>query len=109
MASGGLLDRATGFASDFPEAQATINSWQSAPTQRAAQRVSQAFQDEGILAGLGEAVTSPAYLQQLVVGNLPSLLPGAAAARAGALAGARRSAYVGGFQVRVFWQGLARL
>lgn len=88
IATLGVLDRVAGLSDNFQETQQTISGWQSAPTQRAAQNVSQAFVDEGVLAGLGEAVTSPAFLQQLVVGNLPSLLPGAAAARAGAVAGA---------------------
>ena len=88
MASLGVLDRVTGLSDNFGETQQILSSWQSAPTQRAAQNVSQTFENEGVLAGLGEAATSPAFLQQLLVSNLPSLLPGAAAARAGAVAGA---------------------
>lgn len=92
MATLGVLDRVAGLSDNFQETQDTLASWQSGPTQRAAENVQTAFQNEGVLSGLGEAVTSPAFLQQLVVGNLPSLLPGAAAARAGAAAGAANAA-----------------
>jgi len=88
MATFGLLDRAAGLSGNFQETQQILSGWQSGPTQQAAQNVQTAFDDRGILAGLGEAATSPAYLQQLLVGNAASLLPGAAAARAGAVAGA---------------------
>lgn len=92
MATLGVLDRVAGLSDNFQETQDTLASWQSGPTQRAAENVSAAFQNEGVVSGLGEAITSPAFLQQLVVGNLPSLLPGAAAARAGAAAGAANAA-----------------
>uniref|UniRef100_A0A6M3X446 Uncharacterized protein n=1 Tax=viral metagenome TaxID=1070528 RepID=A0A6M3X446_9ZZZZ len=88
MATLGLLDRAVGMSDNFQQTQQFLGELQSGPTQQAAANVSQAFDERGILSGLGEAVTSPAYLQQLLVGNIPSLLPGAAAARAGAVAGA---------------------
>lgn len=82
LATGGLLDRATGgFSQNFPETQQILQSWQSAPTQRAAQNVQAAFDNEGIGAGLQAAITSPAYLQQAIVGTLPSLIPAAGAAR----------------------------
>lgn len=81
LATLGLLDRATGFSQNFDETQQILSDWQSAPTQRAAQRVSQSFKDEGVLAGLGTAITSPAFLQQAIVGTLPSLIPAAAGAR----------------------------
>lgn len=92
MATLGVLDRVAGLSDNFQETQNILSSWQSAPTQRAAEDVQTAFQNEGVVSGLGEAITSPAFLQQLVVGNLPSLLPGAAAARAGAAAGAANAA-----------------
>lgn len=92
MATLGVLDRVAGLSGNFQETQNILSSWQSAPTQRAAEDVQTAFQNEGVVSGLGEAITSPAFLQQLVVGNLPSLLPGAAAARAGAAAGAANAA-----------------
>lgn len=82
LATGGLLDRATGgFSQNFPETQQILQGWQSAPTQRAAQNVQAAFDNEGIGAGLQAAITSPAYLQQAIVGTLPSLIPAAGAAR----------------------------
>ena len=82
LLTGGLLDRATGgFSQNFPETQQILQSWQSAPTQRAAQNVQSAFDNEGIAAGLGAAVSSPAFLQQAIVGTLPSLIPAAGAAR----------------------------
>ena len=88
MATLGTLDRAAGLSDNFQQTQQILAGWQSAPTQRAAQEVQTAFDEEGVLSGLGEAATSPAFLQQLLVGNVPSLLPGAAAARLGATAGA---------------------
>lgn len=81
LASLGTLDRATDFSQNFRQTQDVLSTWQSAPTQRAAQRVNQAFDQEGIAAGLGEAVTSPAFLQQAILGTLPSLLPATAGAR----------------------------
>lgn len=81
MGTLGVLDRATGLSQNFAQTQQILNSWQSAPTQRAGQQVDQAFQDQGIGAGLKAAATSPAYLQQALLRNIPSLLPGAATAR----------------------------
>lgn len=92
MATLGLLDRAAGLSDNFQETQQILAGWQSAPTQRDAQAVQQAFDERGLLAGAGEALSSPAYLQQLLVGNVPSLLPGAAAARFGAATGAANAA-----------------
>lgn len=88
MATLGGLDRVAGMSENFQRTQQQLFDWQSGPTQRAAREVQTAFDEEGVLSGLGEAVTSPAFIQQLVFGNLPSILPGAAAARAGAVAGA---------------------
>lgn len=87
IASLGLLDRAVGLSDNFAETQNILAGWQSAPTQRAAARVQGAF-DEGIGGGVAEAVTSPLFLQQLLLQSAPSLLPGAAAARLGAASGA---------------------
>lgn len=81
LATAGLLDRATGFSENFAETQQILAGMQSAPTRRAAQNVQSAFTDRGIAAGLGEAITSPAFLQQAVIQTLPSLIPGAAGAR----------------------------
>lgn len=82
----GLLERGVGLAENFPRTQQILAELQSAPTQRAAARVGQAF-DESLLAGAGAAVTEPLFLQQLLVGSAPSLLPGVAAARLGGAAG----------------------
>lgn len=92
MGTLGVLDRATGFSQNFPETQQILSGLQSAPTQRAEQQVQQAFDDRGIAAGLGAAFSSPAYLQQAALRNLPSLLPGAGAARLGAVDAAANAA-----------------
>lgn len=87
IATLGVLDRAVGLSDNFAETQNILAGWQSAPTQRAAARVQGAF-DESIGSGVAEAVTSPLFLQQLLLQSAPSLLPGAAAARLGGAAGA---------------------
>lgn len=87
VGSFGLLDRTTGFSDNFQRTQQMLFDAQSAPTQRAAERVNTEF-DKGIGRGIGQALLSPAYLQQLLVGNAASLIPGAAGARVGAAAGA---------------------
>lgn len=89
MASLGFLDRAVGLSDNFQQTQNILSQAQSAPTQRAAAEVNRAFDQDGIMAGLGAAATSPAFLQQALVGTLPSLLPVAAVARtASGIAGA---------------------
>lgn len=80
LASLGLLDRATGLSSRFDETQQILAGMQSAPTQRAAQDVHKAF-GEGVIPGLKAAITSPAFLQQMGVQTLPSMIPVATAAR----------------------------
>ena len=87
IATLGVLDRAVGLSDNFAETQNILAGWQSAPTQRAAARVQGAF-DKRIGAGVVEAVTSPLFLQQLLLQSAPSLLPGAAAARLGGAAAA---------------------
>lgn len=94
FATAGTLDRALGgagtqFFDDFGNAMAQA---QSAPLQARKENISQAFQ-QGIGAGLGEAISTPSALLDMGVQSLPYFIPGmglaGAAARttqAGALA-----------------------
>lgn len=88
----GGLDRATQFSQNFQETNQAIEGWKSPRTQALRQEAQQAFDQRGIVAGVGEYLTSPVLLQDLVVGNLPSLLPGAAVGRAAATTAAEYAA-----------------
>lgn len=81
IASGGTLDRAVGLSDNFRETQQIINSWKSRPTQYRQAAAKEAFEEEGVLAGATEYITEPALLQDVVVSNIPSLLPSLGAAR----------------------------
>lgn len=80
MATLGLLDRATGMSKNFNETNQILEGWKSAPTQAAKAQGSAAF-DEGIGAGVAEYVTNPLLLQDLLVSNLPSIIPAGAGAQ----------------------------
>lgn len=86
IATAGFLDRGVGLSDNFQQTNQYLNSLKSPQTQAAQQQAQQAFDQQGIAAGLKEYVTSPALLQDLAVSNLPSLIPGAAGARAAATA-----------------------
>lgn len=88
LATLGVLDRATGFSENFQQTQQILNDMKTVQTQAAMQRGQQAFDKRGILAGVGEYAANPLLLQDLIVGNLPSLIPGAAAGRAAGTAAA---------------------
>lgn len=88
LATGGFLDRATGFSGNFQQTQQILNDLKTAQTQAAIQQGQQTFDQQGVLAGVGEYATNPLLLQDLLVGNLPSLIPGAAAGRAAGTAAA---------------------
>lgn len=88
LATLGVLDRATGFSQNFQQTQQILNSMKTIQTQAAMQQGQQAFDERGVLAGVGEYATNPLLLQDLIVGNLPSLIPGAAAGRAAGTAAA---------------------
>lgn len=87
VATGGMLDRATGFSDNFNETNQILNTWKSNPTQAAMQRGQAAFK-EGVGTGIGTYLTEPALLQDLVVSNLASILPAAGAASSAARAAA---------------------
>ena len=80
MATLGLLDRATGFSDNFNETNRILETWKSAPTQAAKAKGSAAF-DQGLGAGVAEYVTNPLLLQDLLVSNLPSIIPAGAGAQ----------------------------
>lgn len=88
LVTGGVLDHATQFSQRFQQTNEYLNSLKSAPTQARLQDAQQAFDEQGVLAGLGEYATSPALLQDLVLGNAASLIPAGAAGRAAAGAAA---------------------
>ena len=93
VATGGLLDRATGFSSNLQETQQTLDALKSDPLQARKARAAEAFQQEGLAAGALEYVTSPSLLLDVGIQSLPYLIPGAAAARtAGGLAAAGQAA-----------------
>lgn len=80
IATLGVLDRATGFSQNFAETNQILEGWKSGPTQAAKARGAAAF-EQGIGAGLAEYATDPRLLQDLVVSNIPSLLPAGAGAQ----------------------------
>ena len=80
VATLGLLDRATGMSKNFNETNKILEGWKSAPTQAAKAQGSAAF-DEGIGAGVKEYATNPLLLQDLLVTNVPSLIPAGAGAQ----------------------------
>lgn len=99
MATLGLLDRATGMSRNFAETNDIINSWKSAPTQAALARSSASF-DEGIGTGLKNAITDPVLLQDLLVSNLPSIIPAGAGAQFGVRGLEKGSELVGKYAAR---------
>lgn len=82
----GGLDALTGMSKNFQQTNQILSEAKSAPTQARIQDAQQAFDNDGIGAGLKAYVTSPALLQDVVVSNLASVLPGAAVARAAGVA-----------------------
>ena len=80
IATLGVLDRATGLSQDFAETNRILEGWKSGPTQAAKARGAAAF-EQGIGPGLAEYATDPRLLQDLVVSNIPSLLPAGAGAQ----------------------------
>lgn len=82
VATGGLLDRATGFSSNLQETQQTLDALKSDPLQARKARAAQAFQEEGLLAGGAEYVTNPSLLLDVGIQSLPYIIPGTAVARA---------------------------
>lgn len=80
MATLGLLDRGLGLSDNFKQTNEIINTWKSDPTQAAIARGRAAF-DEGIGAGIGAYATDSRLMQDLLVSNLPSILPAGAGAQ----------------------------
>lgn len=81
IATGGILDRVTGFSEQFQRTQQAVGELQSAPLQARQAAVSQAFQQEGLLAGGVEALTTPSTLLDIGIQSAPYLIPGAAVPR----------------------------
>lgn len=86
LATLGGLDRVTGFSENFRTTNEILQGAKSAPTQAQVQNARRIFKDEGVLAGVGEYATDFTLLQDLLIGNLPSLIPAAAAGRGAAVA-----------------------
>lgn len=97
MATLGGLDRVAGLSENFQQANQIVEGWKSAPLQARQQDVQAAF-DRGALDGAGELITTPSVLGDYAVQSLGYLLPGAAAARAGAAVGAGRALAAGPVQ-----------
>lgn len=97
MATLGGLDRVAGLSENFQQANQIVEGWKSAPLQARQQDVQAAF-DRGALDGAGELITTPSVLGDYAVQSLGYLLPGAAAARAGAAVGATRAMAAGPVQ-----------
>ena len=97
LATGGLLDRATGgFSENFQETQEILGEAKSEPLQLRQQQTNQQFEEEGVAAGLSSLVSSPSQLVDLGVQAAPSLLPttaaGSLAARTAGAVGSRAAA-----------------
>mgnify|MGYP000673879856 CR=1 FL=1 len=86
LATLGGLDRVTGFSENFRTTNQMLQEAKSAPTQAQVQNARRIFDEEGVLAGVGEYATDFTLLQDLLIGNLPSLIPAAAAGRGAAVA-----------------------
>lgn len=97
MATLGGLDRVAGLSENFQQANQIVEGWKSAPLQARQQDVQAAF-DRGALDGAGELLATPSVLGDYAVQSLGYLLPGAAAARAGAAVGATRALAAGPVQ-----------
>jgi len=92
VATLGLLDRGIGLSENFARTQQILQEARSAPLRRDLASAQAAF-DRGILPGIGAYVSSPSLMGDLVVSNLPSLIPSVAAARrAGTVAAAAQAA-----------------
>lgn len=81
IATAGVLDRVTGFSENFRETNQILQGAKSAPTQLQAQEAQRQFRENGVVAGVGEYLTNPALLQDLVLTNVSSLIPASATAR----------------------------
>lgn len=92
IATGGALDRLTGISERFQQTQEAVQQLQSAPLQARRAAVSEAFQQEGLLAGAGEALSRPSTLLDVGIQSLPYLIPGAAVPRIAARAAAAGTA-----------------
>ena len=89
LATLGTLDRLTGMSENFQRTNQMIEGFKSAPTQARKQAADQAFEEQGVGAGL-KAYLNPALLQDALVSNLPTLA--ATVATGGAAGGAARAA-----------------
>lgn len=105
LAGGGTLDSMAGLSQKFEQANAAIQNWKTPQTRYAGQQNQRVFEEQGILAGLADAVTNPLVLQDLAFSNAPSVVPGiAVASRAAKVAqglnAAARSKVIQGAVVR---------
>jgi len=94
LATGGLLEQGTGLADDFGRAGQLLEGAKTDQLAFDKFNADQTFENEGVLAGIGEYVTNPALLGDLTATNLPSIIPaagaGVLAARAAAAGAAAR-------------------
>lgn len=95
IATVGDLDRLTQFSQNFAETRETTAGLRTPQTQARLQELQQTFAEGGVGAGLAQAATTPALLQELVLSNAASLIPGAAAARGAGAAAAAQGAVRG--------------
>lgn len=82
LVSGGRAGKALEPIVDF---QGNADYWRerySPETKEAKQRVSEVFRDEGVVAGLGEAIRNPSSIATAAVESLPSMFAGGAIAKA---------------------------
>ena len=80
MLTGGFLDRGLDFADNFRETQQTLDGWKSDPLQLRKQHMMETFDNQGIGAGVLEAITNPTLIADMAISNAAQLLPGAALA-----------------------------
>ena len=69
------------FGGTSKDAKAALQKLKSEELQAEEAKVSKTFEDEGVMAGLKEAVTSPRVLAGTVVESVPSMIGGAVGAR----------------------------
>lgn len=91
LATFGLLERGLGLADNFDRTNQILEEAKSDQLAYQKAMAEQAFEDEGILAGVTEYVTNPALLGDLAATQIASILPAAGAgtvAARGVMAGA---------------------
>lgn len=75
MGTLGALDRVVGMSDNFRRTNEILQGWMSEPSQQSQQRVMERFDEDGVRAGLGQAIREPLFLGDQLISNLPSLIP----------------------------------